>query len=93
MTVQPALQKGPMTTNVFVKVGMICASQGMSWTYCGMGIVAVADNDTTCLLVVLTFIFGAAVFIGPCGACGTIYRCDASVSAIPVCTSGIEVPT
>ena len=72
MTVQPALQKGPMTTNVFVKVGMICASQGMSWTYCGMGIVAVVDDDTTCPLAVPTCIFGAAVFIGPCGSCGEI---------------------
>ena len=72
MTVQPALQIGPMNTNIFVKVGMICPSQGMSWPCCGMGSISVADDDTTFLLTVPTCIFGAAVFIGPCGACGAI---------------------
>ena len=93
MTVQPISQIGPMPTNVFVKVGMICPPQGMSWPCCGMGRFAVADDDTTCPLAVPTCIFGAAVFIGPCGACGVIYRCDAHVSAIHVYTFVSEVTT
>ena len=58
-----------------------------------MGSVTVADDYTTCTLAVLTYIFDAAVFIGPCGACGEIYRCEAHVSAIPVYTFGCEAPT
>ena len=58
-----------------------------------MGSVDVAENDTTCLLAVPTCISVAAVFIGTCGACGAIYRCDAPVSAIPVYSFGSEVPT
>ena len=65
----------------------------MSWPRFGMGSVAIADDDTTCPLAVLTCIFGATVLIGPCGAYGEIYRCDAPVSVIPVYTFGIEVPT
>ena len=56
MTVQPASQIGPMPTNVFAKVGMICPSQGMSWPCCSMGSIAVADDDTTCTLAVTTFV-------------------------------------
>ena len=82
-----------MPTNIFVKVGMICPSQGMSWPCCGMGSVSVADDDTTFPLAVPTCIFGAAVFLFPYGACGAIYSCDAPVSAIHVCTFGSEVPT
>ena len=58
-----------------------------------MGSVTVADDYTTCTLAVLTYIFGAAVFIGPCGACGAIYRCDTPVSAITVYIFGSEAPT
>ena len=93
VTVQPALQIGPIPANVFVKVGMICPLQGMSWPCCGMGSVAVADNNTIFPLAVPTCIFGAAVLIGPCGACGAIYRCDAPVSTITVNTFGSEVST
>ena len=90
---QPTSQIGPMPTNIFVKIGMICPSQGMLWPCYGMGSVVVADDYTTCPLAVPTCIFGAAVFIGPCGACGAIYRCDTHVYAIPVYTFGSEVPT
>ena len=93
VTVHTALQIGLMPTNVFVKVGMICPSQGILWPCCGMGSIAVADDNTTCPLTVPTCIFGAAVFIGPCGACGAIYRCDTPVSAITVYTFVSEVPT
>ena len=93
VTVQPALQIGPIPTNVFVKVGMIFPPQGTSWPCCGMGSVVVADDYTTCPLAVPTCIFGAVVFIGPCRACGAIYRHDTHVSAIPVYTFGSEVPT
>ena len=93
MTVQTASQIGPMLNNLFVKVGIICPSQGMLWPCCGMGSVDVADDDTTGPLAVPTCIFGAAVFIGPCGAWGAKYRCDVPVSAIPVYTFGSEVPT
>ena len=72
---------------------MICPSQGMSWTCCGMGSVTIADDGTTCPLALPTCIFGAVVFIGPCGACGAIYEYDAPVSAIPVYNFGSEVPT
>ena len=72
---------------------MICPSQVMWCPCCGMGSVAVADDDTTFLLAAPKCIFGAAIFIGPCGACGAIYRCGAPVSTIPVYTSGSEVPT
>ena len=65
VTVQPVSKIGHMPTNVFVKVGMICPSHGMSWPCCGMGSVAVYDNNTTCLLAVPKCIFGAAVLIGP----------------------------
>ena len=93
VTVQPASQIGPMPANLFVKLGMICPSQGMSWHCCVMGSIDVADNDTTCPFSVTTCIFGAAVFIGPCGACGAIYKCDLPVPKIPVYTCGSEVPT
>ena len=93
VTVHPASQIGPIPTNVFLKLGMICLSQGMSWPCCGMGSVSVVDDDTTCLLTVPKCIFGATMYIGPCGACGTIYRCDAPVSAIHVYTFGSEGPT
>ena len=63
----------------------------MPWPCCGMGNFAVADNETTCPSAVPTCIFGTTVFIGLCGACGAIYRCDAPVSAIPVYTFGSEV--
>ena len=58
-----------------------------------MGNISVADDETTCRLAVPTCIFGAARFIGTCGACGEIYRCDAPVSAIHVYTFRSEVPT
>ena len=93
VTVQPTSQIGPLPTNLFVKVGMICPSQGMSWPCCSMSSVAVADDATTFPLAVPTRIFGAAVFIGLCGACGDIYWCDTPVSAIPVCIFGSEFPT
>ena len=66
---------------------------GMLWPCCGIGSVAVAGKDTTCPLEVHMCIFGATVFIGPCGACGAIYKYDAPVSAIPVYNFGSEVPT
>ena len=60
----------------------------MPWPCCGMGSVAVADDETSCPLAVPTCIFGDAVFIRTCGACGAIYRFDARVSAISVyCTT------
>ena len=93
VTVQPASHMGPMITNIFVKVGMICPLQGIQWPCFGIGIITVADDDTTCPLAVPTCIFGATVFIGPCGACGAIYRCDVPVYAIPVYTFVSEVPT
>ena len=72
---------------------MVFPSQGMLWPCCSIGSVAVDDDDTTFSLAVHTCIFGSAVFIGPCGACVAIYRCDTSVSKTPVYTFGIEVPT
>ena len=72
---------------------MVFPSQGMLWPCCSIGSVAVDDDDTTFPLAVPTCIFGAAVIIGPCGACGEIYRCEAHVSAIPVYTFGSELPT
>ena len=91
--VQPASQIGNIPTNVFVKIGMICQSHVMPWPCCGIGIISVSDNDTTSPLAVPMCIYGASVVIGPCGACGAIYRYDAPVSAIPVYTFGSEVPT
>ena len=90
---QPASQIGPIPTNVFVKLGMKWPSQGMPWPCCGRGSVAVAYEETTCTFAVPTCIFSAAVFIGPYGACGAIYRSDAPVSAIHVYTFGSEVRT
>ena len=93
VTLHPASQIRPIPTNVFVKVGIICPSQGMLCPCCGMGSVSFAGDETTCPLAVPTFIFGSAVFIVPCGACDAINMCDTPVSAIPVYTFGSEVPT
>ena len=93
VTVQPTSQIGPIPTNLFVKIGMICQSHVMPWPCCGIGIISVSDNDTTSPLAVPMCIYGASVVIGPCGACGAIYRCDAPISTTTVYTFGSEVPT
>ena len=59
---------GPTPTRVLTKDSMMYPVVGKYATNCGIGIVGVADDLSTCPVAVPTLICGALVLGGPCGA-------------------------
>ena len=62
----------PTPTSVLLKDGMMYPVIGNYVTNCGIGIVAVANNLSTCPVAVPTLIYEALLLGGLCGADGAI---------------------
>ena len=71
-TVQFSSQMGPIPMRVFVKEGMTYPVVGKSFCSCGMGSVAVAEEDPTWPLAVSTQTCVVVVSGFPCGATGAM---------------------
>ena len=63
---------GPTPISLLVKEGMMYPVLGKYAANLGMGIVALADDCSTCPFDVPTFIVAALVSGGPCGSDGAI---------------------
>ena len=85
-TVKFASQMGPKPFNVFVNMGMIYPVIGKSATNCGISSVTFAADVATFPFAVPNLILVALVSSGTCGEFGSIYRCVAPESTIPVCS-------